>query len=318
MTNTSHKRILHERDMALLAQDRRGQSKHEAKAALREAARREGTPRRQVRGLFADNTFRTYIDHSNTFINYVNSLGVDVKHLADCRMFVKPYFDDMARRNLSAWTIQTRMHALAAIFQCDAADFDVTLPERRRKNIKRTRVQSKTDESFKSEKYGQIRLFIAATGARRGGFKRLTKTDLTEKPGGDLLIHLDEKGGKERDALVLPEFTEFVEQTVHDSPGYGPNQYVFPKNYIPRSLTVHCYRALYAQKLYDVLKDRNLGDGTLYHCRKDMKGKAFDRNLLLLVSRNMGHNRLDVVVNSYFYPVSRTNMPQALQEKAGG
>jgi hypothetical protein len=233
-------------------------------------------------------------------------------------MFVEPYFDYMTRNELSAWTISTRMYALAATFQCDVKDFDVTLPKRKRADIKRNRTQSKTDEQFRGEKYDRIRLFVSATGARRGGFNRLKKTDLLEKPGGDLLIHLDEKGGKERYALVLPEFAEFVKQVVRDSPGYGPNQYVFPKNYIPSSVTVHCYRAVYAQKLYEVFKNRNLGDGTLYHCRRDMKGKAFDRNLLLLVSRNMGHNRLDVIVESYLYDVNRSNMPQALTQKAGG
>lgn len=68
MTNTSYKRILRERDQAFKAQDKRGQSKHAERAALREAAQLNGKPCPQVRGLFSDGTFRTYLNQSTNFL----------------------------------------------------------------------------------------------------------------------------------------------------------------------------------------------------------------------------------------------------------
>lgn len=68
MMNTSYKHILRERDQAFKVQDKRGQSKHAKKAALRETARLNGKSCPQVRGLFSDGTFRTYLDQSTRFV----------------------------------------------------------------------------------------------------------------------------------------------------------------------------------------------------------------------------------------------------------
>lgn len=68
MTNTSYKRILRERDQAFKVQDKRGQSKHAEKAALREVARLNGMPCPQVRGLFSNGTFHTYVNQSTNFV----------------------------------------------------------------------------------------------------------------------------------------------------------------------------------------------------------------------------------------------------------
>lgn len=304
MTNTAYKRIHYERDQAFAAQDKRGQSKHTAKLALKEAAKAAGLPCPQVRGLYSDGTFKTYLKQTDNFIDYVFSTGIDVKHIENCLPFVRPYYDQMVEKGLSAWTIHVRVFALAAMFQCNVEDFGVELPKRQRKNIKRTRNQTSTSERFTGERYENIKTFVTATGARREGMRKLKKTDLLVKPGGDVLIHLDEKGGKERSALVLPEYAEFVKATFEHSPGYGPHgEYLFLKGYVPRSMAVHCYRALYAQKLYTLFERRGYDTGEPYHCRKDMKGEAYDKGLLLQVSRNMGHNREDVIVEHYFYDV---------------
>lgn len=318
MTNTAYKRIKYERDKAFKAQDKRGHSKHFEKIALKEAAHATGLSCPQVRGLFSDGTFATYIKQSDNFIDYVDSTGADVKHLEDCRKFIRPYFETMTEKGLSSWTIHTRMFALAAVFQCDEEDFSIDLPKRQRKDIKRTRNSTQSITRFLNEKYDNIKTFIIATGTRRGGMQKLKKNDLIVKPGGDILIHLDEKGGKERWALVLPEYSDFVKNTFERSPGYGPHrEYLFPKGYIPDSMAVHCYRAVYAQKLYQLFENRGLGNGNKYYCRKDMKGKSFDKGLLIQVSRNMGHNRCDVIVENYFYKVDNSKLPNECVPKSG-
>ena len=305
MTNTSYKRILHERNVAFTSQDKRGQSKHAEKLANRCRAELTGEPYEQPHGIFSNGTYDCYKKQTTYFINFIRDKGFDVKHLSDCIKYVDDYFNEMIDKELSAWTVHTRVFALATAFQCKVDDFYLCLPKRCRSDIKRTRQTTKTDLRFISAKYANIKKFAVATGARRGGILKLKTNDLLIKPGGDVLIHLDEKGGKERWALVLPKYAEFVKQIFEASPGYGPEgNYLFQKDFPPKSMAIHECRSIYAQNLYRLFDERGFASGKKYICRRDMHGKIFDRNLLLVVSRNMGHNRLDVIPGPLlFYPV---------------
>lgn len=305
MNNTSYKRILWERNQAFKEQDHRGQSKYDAKVILRKAARTAGLPCPRISGIYSTSTLDTYMKETGLFLDFVDASRADVKHLEGCRPFVKPYVDAMMARNLSAWTIHLRVAALASMFHCRMEDFEgVTLPLRRRADIKRTRsAATSTVQRFEGIRYQMIRDFITATGARRGGVAKLKKDALSVNAGGHLRVHLDEKGGKERDARVLPECEAFVRQVFDDSPGYGPaGDYLFPKGFIPAAMAVHCFRAEYAERLYRVLEQEGgYANGKMYYGRLDMKGKSWDKGILAEVSKNLGHNRLDVVPGSYFY-----------------
>lgn len=46
-----------------------------------------------------------------------------------------------------------------------------------------------------------------------------------------------------------------------------------------------------------------------------MKGKVYDKGLLLCVSHNMGHNRCDVIVENYFYDVDISDLEKAGENK---
>ncbi len=305
MTNTSYKRIFWEREQALKTQDHRGESKHDAKIALREAACAAGLPYPRISGIYSTSTWYTYHKETRLFLDFVDASGADVKHLENCRPFVSLYFDEMMERQLSAWTIHLRVAALASMFHCRMEDFEgIKLPLRRRADIKRTRSTATSSMlRFTGVRYQIIRDFITATGARRGGIAKLKKDALSVDAGGHLRIHLDEKGGKERDARVLPECEAFVKQVFDDSPGYGPSgDYLFPKGFIPTAMAVHCFRAEYAKQLYTVLKQEGgYANGRPYCCRRDMKGIVLDRGILAEVSKNLGHNRLDVAAGNYFY-----------------
>jgi hypothetical protein len=83
--------------------------------------------------------------------------------------------------------------------------------------------------------------------------------------------------------------------------------------HVPSGMDVHAYRADYAGALYkaharrieDIPKDRiNKGTGRLYssevyNCRKDERGKKLDKRAMLLVSKALGHNRLNVAADFY-------------------
>ena len=76
---------------------------------------------------------------------------------------------------------------------------------------------------------------------------------------------------------------------------------------------IHAYRGDYATTIYkdharaieDIPFDRvNKGTGKrfqseVYVCRKDEAGKRLDKAAMLICSKALGHNRIEVVANNY-------------------
>ena len=60
-------------------------------------------------------------------------------------------------------------------------------------------------------------------------------------------------------------------------------------------------RARYANDLYSYYEGQGVASGKLYHCRKERAGQVYDKEILMAVSRNLGHSRCDVVVSHYLY-----------------
>lgn len=303
MTNRAKKRILYERDQALLKADHRGQSKFEAKVAMRKAAQEKGLPIPKIQGIYSHSTFGTYKKETGMFVNYVAGKGGDEKHLTNLFAYVKPYIEECKKRKLSSRTIYMRASALACIFGCHIKDLHVELPKRERKDITRTRsLPESIGGRYLQEKYKPIRDFVNATGARRSEIFRIKRNEVLENGDGTMTIILHGKGGKTRTAPIFPGMEDIVRTAFAQSPGYGlDGQYVFPKNFIPEHMAVHGYRAQYAQNLYAHFMALGLGNGKMYYCRKERRGTSYDKGAVMLVSRALGHARCDVVVNHYFY-----------------
>lgn len=83
--------------------------------------------------------------------------------------------------------------------------------------------------------------------------------------------------------------------------------------HIHQSADIHGYRAEYATDIYraharpieEIPYDRvNKGTGRkfqsdVYTCRKDESGKKLDKKAMLICSKALGHNRIEVVANNY-------------------
>lgn len=122
------------------------------------------------------------------------------------------------------------------------------------------------------------------------------------------LMHRRDKGGRQRLSPICGPGAAAVVARMQATP---PNERVWL--HVPTGMDVHGYRADYATALYkaharrieDIPKDRiNKGTGRLYssevyNCRKDERGKKLDKRAMLLVSKALGHNRLDVCSNFY-------------------
>lgn len=305
LSKTVTKRLTHEVKTAVAQRDKRGQSKHAAKQAARAEAQRTHTSYTQITGLYATSSYATYVKQALTALRWIAE-QYGCKRLDECRPYLPAYYAEMRARGLSAWTIRTRVYALCSVYDADyAALFGIgRLPARHRADIKRGRQISATDARHNTPEQQAVRTIARACGARRGGILGLTAGDLLARDGC-LYIHLKEKGGKEREAIVLPAYETAVQEIFAAYVGNpkaaetGSKQRLFCHSALPKDMPLHYLRAQYAQDLYRYYEAQGEASGRLYYCRADRKGRSYDKGVLMAVSHNLGHSRCDVVVSHY-------------------
>lgn len=200
--------------------------------------------------------------------------------------------------------IRTRVYALCAVYAQPYQELfgAESLPIRHRADITRGRTLSASNDRYHAEHHEDARLLARACGARRGGLRGLTADGLRTDTEGNLRVHLREKGGKERDALVLPDYADRVRKIFAKYSAKPSNsKYLLPLTALPKDMPLHYLRAQYAQDLYRYFAERGTATGNMYYCRAERKGQAYDKGILLAVSQQMGHSRCDVVVSHYLY-----------------
>ena len=126
----------------------------------------------------------------------------------------------------------------------------------------------------------------------------------------DFLLHKQDKGGKWRFAPIVGNGQNRVIERMMNTP---PDELVW--QHVHNAADIHHMRSLYCQQVYR-LYARDISDipydkyhpGTkkmyqsqVYHCRNDEFGRKLDRLALYKASKALGHNRIDVIPNSYLY-----------------
>lgn len=139
--------------------------------------------------------------------------------------------------------------------------------------------------------------------------KRLEMLQDTRLFEGEYFTHVrNGKGGRERMSPIIGPNTEQIVERIKSTP---PEEKVW--QHIHKSADIHGYRAEYATAIYksysrpiaEIPYDRvNKGTGRryqsqVYTCRKDEAGRKLDKAAMLVCSKALGHNRLDVVANNY-------------------
>lgn len=116
------------------------------------------------------------------------------------------------------------------------------------------------------------------------------------------------KGGRERYSPIIGKNIGQIVERIQDTPD---DQKVWL--HVHQSADIHAYRADYATAIYkaharaieDIPYDRvRAGTGRryqseVYACRKDEAGKRLDKRAMLICSKALGHNRIEVVANNY-------------------
>lgn len=116
------------------------------------------------------------------------------------------------------------------------------------------------------------------------------------------------KGGRERLSPVVGKNAGQIIERIQDTP---KGEKVW--QHIHQSADIHSYRAVYATNIYKAYarkieeipydrvskKTNRPYQSQVYACRKDEAGRKLDKVAMLVCSKALGHNRIDVVANNY-------------------
>lgn len=290
-----------------------GRSKHADKIAAMEKYEREkpvGISKKDYVDeylrdkIYSSATYRTYEKHINYFLDFCRERGC--RTLDACRDHADAWLQSRAEAGLSAWTLATEKAALSKLYREPSRNF-VDTPARCRKNIKRSRNDVVRDRGFSESRNIEIVNFCRGTGLRRSELASLRPEQLSVRDE-NYFLRIKGKGGKVRDVPIIGEHKQEIVDRIKNT---AAGERVWQR--VPSHMDVHAYRADYATELYklhardikDIPYDKiNRGTGRayqsdVYHCQRDRAGEKFDKYAMKIVSRALGHNRIDIIAGHY-------------------
>ena len=269
-----------------------GQSRHQSKVAIREAADQQVWSVTTGK-IFSHTTRKVYQQHILAFINWVQTTHhltrpASLDERAD--ELVSQYLRVRIVQGKSPYTLQTERSALRLFFGWKLAA-DVELPQRKRSAITRSRLPVKQDRHFQPAHWPKQVLFARATGLRRSELRDVRVREVYLNDEGQLVVYVrNGKGGKSREVPVLPDYVDEVRLLLE---GRSPDERVFAQ--IPKSMDVHSYRRQSSQERYQ----QHAPEMPLPMQEGKLKSTDYDSEAAEKVSHALGHRRRSVVLNHY-------------------
>lgn len=249
--------------------------------------------------IYSKNTFETYKRQFRYFADWLSEAHKEAYTIADARQYVDEYLLHLVELERSAYSITTAKAALAKVFQTEATQF-IDTPARERANIKRSRGSAVRDSNISNKTETKLALFSSAVGLRRKEMMSIESKDLFFKNGKAYLnVTKGTKGGKPRIVEICgisEGETKMIVEWIQSREGK-----LFPK--LNTNYDNHYYRAVYAQRIYDRYKrkEKDIPPRERYIMRKERAGEVYDKLAMEIVSKNLGHNRISVIAQSYLY-----------------
>lgn len=245
--------------------------------------------------IYSKQTYETYKRECKHFTQFCRE-NYACKTLAECKEHIEDYLKYVAETK-SAWTVSTKAAAICKMYEISIEDLEIELPKRQRQDIVRSRKAVAYDKHISDETEEFYAAFTRCTGLRIREMKRIKGTDLIERDGVYYVNVVNGKGGKARKAQVIGSDSE-IEKVARLFKDAGTGK-VFAK--VHAALDNHSYRAEYATRFYHMTaRDIDtLPQEEKYCCRKDLRGVVYDKKAMDIVSKNLGHNRRDVIAYSY-------------------
>lgn len=293
----THKGITYaafERLQALMAL---GESRHEAKAALRQQTGE--SPLAGSTG--AMHSYRTREKYQRIVKRFTTWCKKEQHifrlEIADARAdeLVTLYLTERLEQGLASDTLQGDRSGLRLFFQNWELAENVPIPPRRWQNITRSRHPAARDQRIPRDVAEPLEQFFAACGVRRDEADCLKAADVqpSKRPQYQLEIEVKPgygKGGRPRRAPVYPGREQDV---LAHLVGRAPDERLFPKK-VDSRLNPQAQRRQYVQDFYRLLSGRELPPRD-----RRLRTSDYDKQAVLEVSEYVGHSRIDILLKSY-------------------
>ncbi len=278
---SKHKSLKYQIRSRLNSLTRYGQSKHEAKKK----------EKRKPHGIFSLQTFKNYDRQLQLFATWAKERH-NARELPELMKYADEYMEYRKSQGLSPYTLKLDKAAIQKCFEPERFKVTAELPSRLRKGITKNRTEIK---GFNMEKHSDLVIFGENTGLRRSEVKDLRYKDIDFKTM-EITVRKG-KGGKRR--VVTEIIDKDALRSILSPEGHDPEEHVFKS--VPCRYPEHRFRRKYAQTLYERLARpiSTLSQQDKYFCRADKKGTTYDREAMKVVSKQLGHNRVDVISISY-------------------
>lgn len=241
--------------------------------------------------IYSWDTYRNYLKHNCYFVLWCKE-NYKCKTLDQCRSHIDEWL--ITRVHLSAYTIKLEAAALAKLYNCSTKEF-IPTKARYRSEITRSRGKKIRDKHFSEINNQEFVQFCKSTGLRRNELKSLTGDKLIQKDGIYYIkVDAGSKGGRHREVPIIGDVDFIVARMMNA----GLNKVW---NRLPSGADIHSYRADYATALYLSHKRKILSipKKERYCCRGDRKGLWLDKKAMLITSKALGHNRINVIAEHY-------------------
>lgn len=249
--------------------------------------------------LYSKQSYVTYKNQFKYFSNWVKETNPDVRSIDEARTLVNGYLQYLMDQNRSAYSIATAKAALSKVFQTDATQFIAT-PIRRRADVQRSRFSVERDKHISDELERKLSQFTSATGLRRKEMLQIEAEDLFFNNGKAYLnVNKGTKNGKSRVAEIMgvsEAETKMIVEFIQSKKGR-----LFPK--LSPHYDNHYYRGIYAKRIYSFYarKENDIPKSEKYVMRKDRAGEVLDKLAMKITSKMLGHERINVIAQSYLY-----------------
>ena len=297
-TMGTHKGITYaafERLQALMAI---GESRHEAKAALRHES---GENPLLAGSTGSMHSYRTREKYQRIVKRFVTWCKVEQHifrlEIADAHAdeLVTLYLTERLEQGLAPDTLQADRSGLRLFFQDWGLAADVAIPPRRWQEITRSRHPAARDQRIPREVAEPLEQFVAACGVRRDEADCLRVADVQASQRQRYQLEIDikpgyGKGGRPRRAPVYPGREQYV---LAQLAGRAPGERMFPHK-VDSRLNPQAQRRQYAQDFYRLLSGRELPPRD-----RRLRKSDYDLDAVLEVSEYLGHNRADILLKSY-------------------
>lgn len=261
----------HHMERNIIDKERLGTSRHEDKQAHGGKAV----------FLHSIGTVTTYIFHVILFWAWMKDVGRRKASFEQAKELARDYLEKyMIDVGYSLWTIYTARSALARGFECNGNELAI-LPKRSMKDIKRGRKRTARQDAICNLYPIEVEA-LRSIGLRHWREMPNITADSFKERDGLLYCHIVGKGGRVRDALVLPEGRDAVEYLISQHP-VGP---IFIN--VPSDTNVHALRADYAARCFLYALIHGYISGRMYRCH-DGSGRKYDTGALDFVNANLGH-----------------------------